>query len=149
MKNFIKRSAVATLSVLGILSVMPSAFCAPKSEVKVAGAEGEYYPVLLDGVRSDGSAYFSEGNFTADEFKKVLTNAGIINEEGKYSDEWPRIIEISDYDSLEKGCRVVFKSNDDRLVIFKFGLCGGKLSSSDYNEFLKECGVEEPSILLK
>ena len=30
MKNFIKKSAVATLSVLGILSVMPSALCAPK-----------------------------------------------------------------------------------------------------------------------
>ena len=30
MKNFIKKSAVATLSVLGILSAMPSALCAPK-----------------------------------------------------------------------------------------------------------------------
>lgn len=32
MKNFVKKTVAATLSVFGILSAMPSAFCAPKGE---------------------------------------------------------------------------------------------------------------------
>ena len=30
MKNFVKKTAATTLSVFGILSAMPSAFCAPE-----------------------------------------------------------------------------------------------------------------------
>lgn len=155
MKNFIKKSAVATLSVIGILSTMLSTLYALNVENPRAQSvsEEEYFPVLCwDGVSSDGSAYFSEGNFDSAKFKEVLRRTGVTDSEGKYNDGWRRIVQINygEYEGKDprNGCRVIFKSNEGKLVIFEFGLCDNKLSPVEYNEFLRECGVEEAVISL-
>ena len=153
MKNFIKKSAVTTLSMIGILSAMPSAFCSSNGENSMtqSASEEEYYPVLCeDGVRNDGSAYFSEGSFSSSEFKEVLRGLGVINSEGKCNDGWRRIVQINHGEYKGKdprnGCRVIFKSNEGKLVIFEFGLCDDRFSTAEYNELLIECGVEEALI---
>lgn len=155
MKNFIKKSAVTTLSVIGILSTMPSTLYALNVENSRAQSvsEEEYFPVLCwDGVRSDGSAYFSEGSFDSAKFEEVLRETGVTSNNGRYNRNWRRIVQINygDYEGKDprNGCRVVFKSNEGKLVIFEFGMYDNTVNPEDYNQFLRECGVEEAVIPL-
>ena len=148
MKNFIKKSAVTTLSVLGILSAMPSAFCSSNGENSMTQSvsEEEFVPLLLNDLE-DGFVHYHAGSFDVAKFKEILREKDIVDAEGKYTGKWERSLYINagqKYTGKDprNGVCVMFMSKDYSYVIFDF--CPDKgISPEDYNAFLKECGVEE------
>ena len=97
------------------------------------------------------------GSFNSSQFREVLVNNNIQDANGEYTGEWHRELEINGGNPMN-GCRLSFTkvnsntSEIDKEIIFDFNpckehylregvLCNGVLS--DYNNFLKKCGIEE------
>ena len=160
MKKIIKKTVATTLSIFGILSAMPSAFCA---QVKEDYNLGRYFKIsssddlvvgkdnkLRDRTSSSKNIqplFFLEGSFDVFQFKKILVDNKIINnKDGKLSSKWECKLELSGGDS-GKGYSVEFKSKNKKIVFLFNPNKTGKLSESDYN-FLLACFCELKGIIM-
>lgn len=149
MKKFIKKTTATTLSTMGILSAMPSAFC---TQVKENYNLGRYHKIPSSDVLvvgkdskcSDHSStsknvqpiFFLAGSFDVCQFKKVLVDNKIIdNKKGKLSDKWECELEVSAGDP-SKGYSVAFNSDDKKIVFLFDPNKIGRLNESDYNFIL-------------
>ena len=150
MKNFIKKSTVTTLSVIGLLSAMPLAFCVPdvKNQVIQNEDEDEFFPILAF---EDAYVVYPAGSFDAAKFKEILREKDIIDAEGKYTGKWKRKLHIlwdEKYmgEDPRNGLAVEFMSNNAGQLI-RFEFCPDwNVCLEEYNAFLKECGVEEVTV---
>lgn len=149
MKKLIKKTVTTALSVMGILSAMPSALC---TQVKENYNLGRYHKipssdvlvVEKDSKCSDHSStsknvqpiFFLAGSFDVCQFKKVLVDNKIIdNKKGKLSDKWECELEVSAGDP-SKGYSVAFNSEDKKIVFLFDPNKIGRLNESDYNFIL-------------
>lgn len=155
MKKFIKKVSATTLSIFGILSAMPSAFCAPYGDDPSSKSSGESYSSDMktndtkQGKSKNLVYKFSEGSkklfyapysFDADDFWKVL-NENKVCENERLNKDWRREVLINGGDYM-KGICCVFISGD-KTITFLFDLCYGKElhSIKDYLNFLCMCNL--------
>lgn len=174
MRKFIKKTAATTLSAIGILSTMPSAFCAQVEEQYslVNCGENSFSDVLVvkKGQKSRDYTFPNEKVKTliyeldlndAIFFGQVLEKNKIVSKgmfnECKYTGVWNREIEIKDGNPMN-GCCVTFSSGDKKIVFLfnpwsdetlnNYNSFSTKSKIESYNKFLKECGVEEATVPL-
>ena len=87
-------------------------------------------------------------SFNSSQFRDVLKDNGIVDENGNHNDKWERRLEFNSENSLDD-CKVTF-TDGDKTIIFVFNPCAGGTISRDslreYNEFLTECGIEEAAV---
>ena len=116
MKKFIKRAAVTTLSVVGILSAMPSAFCAPFSnEEKSIAVCGEKHDFATS---SEGALkVVLPSNEAMDFVKQIMLKSNIIDEHGNFNKEWVCKVEYSkECKNFSDGCKVSFVNGGIDIV---------------------------------
>ena len=88
------------------------------------------------------SLIYLPGSFNVTQFKNILIENEIIDENGKSTLNWDFELEINGGNPMN-GCRAVFASCDDKKITFLFEPCmSGSLNSlRDYNDLIQRCSL--------
>ena len=175
MKKTIKKVTATTLSIFGVLSVMPSAFCEPYGEDASSKNNGECYSAEISQEKqsaispeavtdrnqkgnsknlvhelSEGSKnlFYLPYSFDANDFWKILKENNVC-ENKKINKEWNSVIAINSAGDTMKDIYFIFKSGSKK-IIFSFNVCSGKKLHNvrNYIELLYECSLRQIADLI-
>lgn len=156
MKKLIKKIATTALSIFGIISMVPSAFCSRTSD-RMVGFDSNYRVFIHPRGTTAINFPSSPVNMNFDNLMKIMKLNGVINKHGRLDDEWKveflfrdknRDILKENSDRM-KGCYVTYRKNKKKIELLIEPCCKGYLSSlKDYNEFLEKCELNLQTLMV-